>query len=179
MMRACLFLTLIATSGCGYKMVSWSSERYKTLAIHPVGANQATRPMAIRMRDSLIESCLAGSAFEPTDQDGDLILSSRLDDYRENIIATDVDGRTAQIQFILKASFYLSDRSGSRLWALENYHYSDQFRISTNANAYRDEAVYVQDEAMKSVADLVITNINLTISEQQVNEKPKQETGGS
>ncbi len=119
------------------------------------------------MRDALIERCLAGSSFKPTDRDGDLILESELLDYRERVIATGTDGRIERIQFTLKANFVLTNAQGQQLWALSNYQYSDQYAITTVQDTYREEAVFIQDKAMRTIADLVITNLTLAIAERE------------
>ena len=153
-------------SSCGYKLVSWSSSKDLALAINPVtSTSDQTRAMRVRMRDLLIERCLAGSGLIPVDEGGALVLTGHLKDYRENVVATDIDGRTSRIQFTLQASFELHDDQGRRLWFLDNYRYSDQYSISTTRSEYRNETVFVQDAAMRNIADLVITNITLTLAE--------------
>ena len=166
-MKIAVWLTLLFTlNSCGYKVVGWSSETYGTVAIERVQtASNETRLMATRMRDALIERCLAGSGLKPVTNQADLVLKTRLVDYQENIIATDTDGRTQRIQFTLWAHFDLADQQGKRLWNLNNYRYSDQYRITTTQSLYRDEKVAIQDEALRSMADLVITNITLAIAE--------------
>ena len=159
-----VLLSLFIVS-CGYKIVGWSSTSYVTLAIRPVKSAPSTRALALRMRDALIERCLAGSALKPTDTAGDLILESGLLSYQERTIATGVDGRIERIQFTLTANFALSDTAGKVLWSLPNYQYSDQYAISTSQESYRDETVFIQDKAMRTIADLVITNLTLTINE--------------
>ncbi len=161
---AWLLLALIAWS-CGYKTVGWSSGRYATLAIEPVKSQLESWGLRVRLRDALIERCLAGSTLRPTDETGDLRLQSEILEYSESIIATGADGRTSRLQFTLRANFTLLDREGQRLWGLENYQFSDQYNISITANEYRDEAVFVQDNAFRTISDLVITNITLAISE--------------
>jgi len=147
-------------------MVGWSSETFKTLTNKPVKSlDNETRRMTVRLRDALIERCLAGSGLRPGDRDGDLVLDTTLISYKEYVVATDVDGRTQRVQFALLANFSLTDTSGRLIWTLKNYRYSDQFNISTGRDAYSDEAVYSQDEALKTVADLVITNITLALEE--------------
>ena len=151
---------------CGYKLVTWPSSESLTLAIRPVSsASDETRAMRVRMRDLMIERCLAGSGLIPVDEGGALTLSGHLKAYRENVVATDIDGRTSRIQFTLQASFELHDDEGTRLWFLDNYRYSDQYSISTTRSEYRNETVFVQDTALRNIADLVITNITLTLAE--------------
>lgn len=165
-MRKWVWLLLpLAAASCGYKTVGWSSGRYATLAIEPVKSDLGSHNLTVRLRDALIERCLAGSGLRPTDETGDLRLQSRILEYRESIIATGVDGRTSRLQFTLRANFALLDRQGQRLWTLENYQFSDQYNISITPNEYRDEAVFVQDNAFRTISDLVITNITLAISE--------------
>jgi len=163
---AWLMLSLLTVS-CGYKVVGWSSSQYATLEVRLVEAGPTTRHLTLRMRDALIERCLAGSGFAPVDASGDLVLKTSLSEYAERVIATGTDGRTEQVQFTLKASFYLSTRDGREIWSLGNYQYSDQYAISTSQDSYRDETVFVQDQAMRTMADLVITNITLAISEEE------------
>jgi len=159
-------LLALLNLSCGYKLVAWSSSKHITLAIQPVTSDtDETRTMRLRMRDVLIERCLAGSGLVPVDEGGELRLAGHLKDYRENVVATDIDGRTLRIQFTLQASFELQDRAGNRLWSLDNYRYSDQYSISTTRNEYRNETVFVQDAAMRNIADLVISNITLTLAE--------------
>lgn len=122
--------------------------------------------LRVRMQDALITRCLAGSGLQPRGQDSDLHLSGRLVNYVENVIATDPDGRTKTIQFNFVVSFSLKDKAGKTLWSLNSYRYSDQFDVSTRQAAFRDEAVFLQDEALRAVADLVITNITLAVNEQ-------------
>ena len=156
---------VLITVSCGYKIVGWSSTGFTTLAILPVKGTAVTRELTTRMRDALIERCLAGSALKPTDHQGDLTLECELLAYTERTIATDVDGRIERIQFTLISSFVLADSRGKVLWSLPNYQYSDQYAISTGREAYREETVFVQDQAMRTIADLVITNLNLTVTE--------------
>ena len=167
MWRLCLLFTICTTLSCGYKLVGWSSDRYTSLAIRPVQVAATTRTMKVRMRDALIERCLAGSALKPVDTDGDLILDTHLLDYRESVIATGPDGRTERIQFSLRAHFKLKDRAGKVLWQLENYQYSDQIGITISNDVYREEAVHVQDKAMRTMADLVVTNMTLALNERE------------
>ncbi|MDJ0838657.1 MAG: LPS assembly lipoprotein LptE [Acidobacteriota bacterium] len=166
MLTLLLCATLLTTLSCGYKVVGWSSENYKTMVISPVkGSGPETGRMTTRLRDALIERCLAASGFTPVDDAGDLVLETNLQRYRENVVATDVDGRTLRIQFALSASFVLRDKAGKEIWKLDNYRYSDQYNISTGRDVYRDEAVFIQDNALDSIADLVIANITLAIDE--------------
>ncbi len=156
------------TISCGYKLVGWSSTQYASLEVRPVLAAPTTRHLTVRMQDALIDRCLAGSGLAPVEAEGDLVLETRLLEYDERVIATGTDGRTEQVQFTLKANFNLTDSHGSMVWSLENYQYSDQYGISTGQDSYRDETVFVQDQAMRTMADLVITNISLAISEEEL-----------
>ena len=161
-----LFAILITTSSCGYKVVGWSSDTYKTMTISPVKGNgPETGRVTTRLRDALIQRCLSASGFTPVDGPGDLMLETNLQQYAENVVATDVDGRTLRVQFSLRASFTLRDKTGKELWKLPNYRYSDQYNISTGRDVYRDEAVFIQDNALHSIADLVMANITLAIDE--------------
>jgi len=156
---------ILCTLGCGYKVVNWSSGTFQTITIPSVrGENQAA-DMKLRLRDALLERCLAGASLKPVDNSGHLILATELLDYAEQVIATDVDGRTRRLQFNMRVSFKLTDTKGNVIWSLLNYQYSDQYSITTTAAAYRDEAVFVQDDAMRSIADLVVTNITLAVDE--------------
>jgi len=150
---------------CGYKWVGWSSADYAAMAIARVNTTPETRKLGVRMRDALIERCLAGSGLSPVDSDGDLVLSTALRDYRESVVATGIDGRTERIQFLIVVDFLLVDREGKRVWALNNYQYSDQYAISTGQELFRDETVFAQDKALSAIADLAITNITLAIAE--------------
>ena len=160
-----VLLTVMGTCGCGYKVVSWSSEANSTITIPPVDGAVPGEEMKVRLRDALIERCLAGSGLRPVDRGGQLTLACTLADYSEQVIATDVDGRTKRLQFNMLVSFRLKDAAGNRVWSLDNYRYSDQYSITTDQNTYRDEAVFVQDDAMRSIADLVVTNLTLAIAE--------------
>jgi len=135
------------------------------MAVSPIQGAAESGVMRLRLRDALIERCLAGSGLRPVDNQGDLSLSGKLLSYKENVIATDVDGRTRRLQFNLQASFKLQDKQGNIIWQLNNYRYSDQYSITTTQSSFRDESVSVQDDAMKNIADLVITNITLAIHE--------------
>jgi len=154
------------TLACGYKMVGWSSETYPTMTILPVqGSGTETRRMAVRLRDALLESTLAGSALRPVERDGSLVLETTLYAYEENVVATDRDGRTLRVQFSMRATFSLRDAAGEVVWSLPDYRYSDQYNIATGRDDFRDETVFVQDEALANIADLVIANITLAIEE--------------
>ncbi len=147
-------------------MVGWSSETYKTLEIKPViSVQNETRRMTVRLRDALFERCLAVSGLTPNDREGDLALKTTLISYNENVVATDVDGRIQRVQFAILANFTLTDPQGKLIWSLKNYRYSDQFNISTGRDAFSDETVFSQDEALKTIAELVITNITLALEE--------------
>lgn len=164
-MKYAVLLALCALMlGCGYRVVSWSST-YQTLDVRAPNVVDGTRDLGPRMQDILVERCLAASALQPAGAYSDLSLTTTLHAYRENVIATGIDGRTSRIQFDLRASFRLQDRAGKQLWALQNYRYSDQYEVSTLQTTYRDEAVFVQDQALRAMADLVITNITLVVSE--------------
>ncbi len=160
-----LLAIVLATPGCGYKWVAWSAEGYETLSIEKVSAAPQTRQLSIRMRDALVARCLAGSGLQPVEGNGDLTLTTALRAYRESVAATGVDGRTERLQFAIAADFVLKDRQGKELWSLKNYQYSDQYDISTSQEEYRNETVFVQDNALRTIADLVITNISLAIAE--------------
>lgn len=135
------------------------------MAIPLLKGDGPSNEIKVRLRDALIERCLAGSGLKPLDTDGHLTLEGQLLDYREQVIATDVDGRTSRLQFHMRVSFKLTDAQGNQIWSLSNYRYSDQYSVTTRQSSYRDEAVYVQDDAMRSIADLVITNITLAVDE--------------
>jgi outer membrane lipopolysaccharide assembly protein LptE/RlpB len=167
MMKLWLLLALLPTVSCGYKMVGWSSGRYKTMTIRPVSAAPSAQSLALRTRDALIERCLAGSGLTPVESDGDLRLDTRLIEYQERVIATGIDGRTERVQFTFRADFSLTDREGRVLWQLDNYQYSDQYGIATVQEEYRDEKIFEQDSALRTIADLVITNISLAISAEE------------
>lgn len=158
-------LVVFCCSGCGYKMVGWSSSTYKTLVIAPVTGTVRAEDMKLRLRDALFERCLAGSGLNLVEADGHLILKSRLSEYKEQVIATDSDGRTRRLQFNMKVSFQLLTPQGQKIWKLSDYQYSDQYSITTSQASYRDEAGFVQDDAMRSIADLVISNITLAMTE--------------
>lgn len=131
-----------------------------------MGSARATREMAIRLQDALIQGCLSFSGLKPiTSEDSDLTLHTRILDYREQILATDVDGRTKRIQFSIRAEFVLVDIQGKTLWSLPNYAYSEQYEISTTTSGFKDEAIYTQDTSFVVVADLVITSFTQALSE--------------
>jgi len=155
---------VLATTSCGYKMVRWSSDVFQTMAIAPVDGSVRAE-MKLRLRDALIERTLAGSGLKPVDSEGHLVLKSQLLSYGEQVIATDVDGRTRRLQFNMRVSFQLSDAAGNEIRSLKNYQYSDQYSITTRQDTFRDETVFVQDDAMRSIADLVVTNITLAVAE--------------
>ncbi len=172
MMKTLLLLTAASLTACGYKMVGWDSRAYETMAIRPVrGSDAETRRMGVRLRDALIESCLAGSALRPTETEGSLILETNLYEYKEDVVATDLDGRTLRIQFSMLATFMVRDAAGKVVWSLDNYRYSDQYNLATGRDAYRDEAVFIQDEALDDIADLVIANITLAIAELETDDE--------
>ena len=163
-------LAITTTCACGYKLVDWHSELFATIGIPPVSAEGPARSLAPRLHDALIERCLAGSSLQPVKaHDADLVLKSRLNGYRENIIATDSDGRTKRVQFTMNVTFELW-RGGTKLWSLSNYQYADQFQVSTTQVEYRNESIYVQDQAMDAVAELVAANVALVIQELEESE---------
>lgn len=157
---------MIQTLGCGYKVVGWSSS-FDTLTIAPVTGGMRDASMKLRLRDALMERCLAGSGLRPVDSDSDLKLSTEIRDYREQVIATSVDGRTERLQFTIHLNFELVDRQGQVIWSLYDYQYSDQYSITTTQARFKDEAVFEQDNGLRSIADLVITNITLAIDEME------------
>ena len=165
MWKSVFLLLVLITLGCGYKVVSWSDENWQTMAVRPIEGDPSGQVMRLRLRDALIERCLAGSGLRPTDHSGDLILTGKLLSYSERVIATDTDGRTQRLQFNLRASFKLKNKDGETIWELKNYQYSNQYSITTSQASFRDESVLEQDDAMKNIADLVITNITLAIHE--------------
>ena len=168
-MKKTLLLLLLATPiACGYKMVGWSADTYPTVTIAPVRGNEIeTRRMGVRLRDALIESCLTGSALRPIETGGSLTLETNLAQYTENVVATDLDGRTLRVQFSIIAGFTLKDTAGKVIWSLKNYRYSEQFNVATGRDAYRNETVFVQDNALDDIADLVIANITLALEERK------------
>lgn len=174
-----LAFSFLFFTGCGYKLVGWRSDLYTTVDIRTVPLKGELVKLSYRMRDLLVERTLAGSGLTPLSGDTDLVLESRLLDYRENVIATDRDGRTKTSQFTIRASFKLLDRQGKVIWSLDNYQYSDRYDISTNAAEFRDELVEVQDQALKSIADLVVTNITLAIAEMEAQheQRAKSDSG--
>lgn len=160
-----LWSCFFGLTGCGYHLVDWNVTGFKTLEIEAIQTNETTRSLRTRMRDALIERCLSGSALQPVDEGGDLRLRCELVRYRQSVIATAADGRTTRFQFELLGNFTLKKPTGETLWRLSNYRYSDQYSISTSQNEYRDEAVFEQDIALKTIADLMITNISLALIE--------------
>lgn len=165
MWKVVALLALFCTTGCGYKLVEWESKRFQTLTVLPVSGPVPNNEMKIHLKDALIERTLAGSGLRPIDRGGQLALETVLSEYSEQVIATEPDGRTSRLQFTLRASFTLKDQSGTVIWTMANYQYSDQFSISTAQGSYRDETTYVQDDAMRSIADLVVTNMTLAVNE--------------
>ncbi|CAM2008184.1 LPS assembly lipoprotein LptE [Acanthopleuribacter pedis] len=167
---------LILCANCGYSLVDWSPDQFQTIDIRPVSGPMERNTLRVRMQDALITRCLAGSGLRPSDNtETDLRLTGQLLNYEENVIATDPDGRTKTIQFNFVVSFNLQDRNGKTLWSLNGYRYSDQFDVSTRQAAFRDESVFLQDEALRAVADLVVTNITLAVSEQPAPTPPAEE----
>ncbi len=157
---------LILVSGCGYKTVKWHEADARSLFIAPVSASSGTAPLSARLRDALRERCLTKTTLVPVNRlPSDYALEVHIDSYEESVVATDVDGRTRRIQFSIRASFKLIDAEGATLWHLPAYQYADQFQLSTTRVGYRDESHLVQDEALKSVADLVMTNIVIALME--------------
>lgn len=165
MWKVVALLALFCTTGCGYKLVEWSSKRFQTLTVLPVSGPVPDHQMKVHLKDALVERTLAGSGLRPVESGGQLALETVLSEYIEQVIATEPDGRTSRLQFTMRASFSLKDQSGTVIWAMTDYQYSDQFSITTTQSAYRDETVYVQDDAMRSIADLVVTNMTLAVKE--------------
>lgn len=159
-----LIALLLMLSGCGYKVLRWDSGSGQTLYIAPVQASKSTALLSTRFRDALRQQCLLKSDLEPVNHEpSHFKLIARLDSYDEAVVATDVDGRTRRIQFSIRASFELVDQAGTLLWSLPSYQYADQFDLTTTDSIYRDEAHLVQDEALRDVADLVMTNMVLAL----------------
>lgn len=176
-----VLLTALMLCSCGYKMVGWSDEIYQTITIKPVtGTENQTRRMGVRLRDALVQSTLAGSALKPVERDGQLTLETTLAEYREDVVATDLDGRTLRLQYSIRASFTLKNQQGAVVWSLNNYQYSDQYNIATGRDDYRNEAVFSQDNALEDIADLVVANITLALDElrtEPVTEDPNKDDG--
>lgn len=162
----CLFLPL-AWLGCGYKVVGWSSSEYQTVEVAEIRAEgqNGTHRLAFRLRDALITRFIANSGLRPVKENADLILHTTLLDVTQTTLATATDGRTERLQLAIRASFELVDAAGQRLWYLDNYRYTDQIKVSTTTGNYTNETVQVQELAMKAVADLVVNNVALVISE--------------
>lgn len=167
----CFLLLLIPAfgllQGCGYHRVALDSEIYQTVNVRPVqGSGDAAR-LAYRLRDALLERLIAGSGIRPVDGAADLQLQARILSYQENVIATGADGRTRDIQFNIRADFFLLDAEEAPLWSLRNYQYSDQYQISTTAAEFRDETFFTIEDAMNDMADLVISNLTLAIARRE------------
>lgn len=174
MVRICLLLSMVLWMGCGFQVVSWTPSRFSTIHVAPVSSSTAHREMAVRLQDALIQGCLSFSGLKPvTSADADLILHSRILDYSEQILATDVDGRTKRLQFSVRAEFTLHDAQGKTLWRLANYPFSEQYEISTTASGFKDEAVYTQDKSFFVVADLVITSFTQALSKEPSDHEPE------
>lgn len=162
----CIFLSLTC-AGCGYKMVAWSSANYRTVEVLPVqalGTGEA-HELRFRLRDALMTRFLSNSGLKPVVQDADLVLSTNLTNVGQETLATGTDGRTERLQLTVVASFKLLDAQGQELWQLENYRYTEQIPVATTTQSYTDETVRVQEAAMSAIADLVVRNVSLVISE--------------
>jgi hypothetical protein len=143
------------------------SEIYRTVNVRQVqGSGDAAR-FAYRLRDALLERLIAGSGIRPVDGAADLQLEARILSYQENVIATGADGRTRDIQFNIRADFFLYDADNEQLWSLRNYQYSDQYQIATTAAQFREETVFTIESAMNDMADLVISNMTLAITRRE------------
>lgn len=167
MKRWPIFLLPLLFLNCGYKVVGWSSAKYRTIEVAPVrteGVGEAHR-LGFRLRDALMTRFIASSGLRPTRENADLVLRSTLLDVGQTTFATATDGRTERLQLALIASFELVDANGQRLWFLDNYRYTEQIQVSTTSASYTDETVLVQETAMRTVADLVVNNVALVISE--------------
>lgn len=173
-----MLLCLGLLTSCGYHRVSLDSELYQTVNVRSVSGTGDAARLAYRLRDSLLERLIAGSGIRPVDGAADLQLEARILSYQENVIATGSDGRTRDIQFNIRADFFLRDSNGEQLWSLRNYQYSDQYQISTTAAEFRDEAFFTIEDAMNDMADLVISNMTLAITRREEERKP-QEDGAS
>lgn len=147
-------------------MVAWQSPSHASIFIAPVRTDAHHRHLGQRMRDALVVQCLSASGLTPVDRSkADLILDTALTSYEEQILGTDSDVRTRQVQFVLHADFKLVDRDQNLLWSLERYRYQEQYNITTTSSAHRDETEYVQDQALRTIANLVVTQFALVLAE--------------
>jgi len=155
-------------AGCGYRMMTWSSERYQTIHIADVTAGARDSELAVRLQNALIERILGSSGLSPsTIVDSDLVLHSEVTTHEDQVVATDVDGRTRRIQFTIRADFRLLDRDQNLLWQLDDYRFTDQYEVSTTSQSYRDEAVFIEDTALQAVSDLVVSSFSLALAERE------------
>ncbi|MCB1052321.1 MAG: hypothetical protein H6510_15830 [Acidobacteria bacterium] len=167
-MRNWLFgLYFIGLLGCGYHTLNWAHGQWRVLWIDTVQSEGTHRKQATRLEQLLHERTQAGTGMK-TVRSGtsyDLKLSTRLKSYSEQVLATDVDGRTKRLQFFMVFDFELKDLEGKVLWSLPDYAYSDQYELSTQVGApFRDDLVTSQDTALRNVADLVIANFSMALA---------------
>jgi len=157
----CVFL-----AGCGFRVVPWVSQSYRVVYIAPVAAHTEHTQLSVRLQDALIRQCLASSGLTPVSKPGaDLTLKTKLTVQDDQVVATDADGRTRRLQFAIRVDFVLTDRDGQVIWRLENYRFTEQYEISTTSERFRDEAVFVEDTALETIADLVVTGFSLTLTQ--------------
>ena len=166
MTRWILLLAALSTTGCGYKVVSWTFPEYRTVEVTPVEAVGIgeSHQLTFRLREALMTRFLSNSGLKPVTGNADLVLRTTLSNVGQTTLATGTDGRTERLQLALNASFELQNAEGERLWYLENYRYTEQIQVSTTSQSYTDETVQVQETAMLAVADLVVNNVALVIS---------------
>lgn len=167
MKRLFVLAYALTSLSCGYKMVAWTSDTYQTIEVLPVEAVGLgeVHELTGRLRDALMTRFLASSGLNPVKQAGDLTLRTTLKNVDTETLATANDGRTERLQLALVARFELLDRNGQQLWLLDNYRYTEQIAVAISTRSYVDETVDVQEASMRAVADLVVNNVTLVISE--------------
>jgi hypothetical protein len=164
----CAFLLM--TTACGYKILSWQSGQREVLWLSPVTFSPTQRDLGVRLEEFLLERCHSGTSLDivRSGESFDLHLKSELRQYDEQVVATDLDGRTRRLQFSIRLSFVLEDRQGVVLWRLSDYELSDQYELTTRlGQGFRDEKVATQEQALRKVADLVASHLTLALADRQ------------
>jgi len=161
---------LLSTACCSYQILSWKTGRQEVLLLSPVSFPPTQRDLGVRLEEFLLERCHSGTSLDivRSGEAYDLHLKSQLRQYDEQVVATDLDGRTRRLQFSIRLSFVLEDRQGVELWRLSDYELSDQYELTTRLDrGFRDEKVATQEQALRKVADLVASHLTLALAARQ------------
>jgi TolB-like protein len=165
--RSVLFLlpTLLAASGCGYKLAGATTflpPHIRVIAVTPF-ENRTQRPeIDQRVTEEVTrELSRRGRYRVVTDRVGaDALLEGSITDFRTNPVQFNVQGRATKVQTVVTLQATLRDLSNDQvLWSQAGLLFREEYDVPETDAGFLDQETLALDEIARGAAGLLVTSI--------------------